>query len=318
MPPYREERSAGSGPLPQRGERAVLTAAEAVYFDPEPDSQDWAYSARQLVQATLPHQNPRGNPPEWYRTNGTLTLSIRPGYKTDPNTGARSCVGYPYGVIPRLLLFWMTTEVVRTQERRLKPGDSLSGFMRDLGLNPDNGGAGAKRSDARRLKDQTERLFRATISFDESSAERTRWLDMPVAPKGELWWDPRHPDPNDLFGSWIELGEDFYQALREAPVPVDMRTLRALKQSPLALDLYTWLAYRCFTVTHSRKPAFISWPLLQRQMGASYRDTKNFKKRVKEALGKIRAIYPRAKVEEVYGGLQISPGSLLMVPAKRR
>jgi len=171
-------------------------------------------------------------------------LSIRPGYKTDPNTGARCCVGYPYGVIPRLLLFWMTTEVVRTPDRRLKLGDSLSGFMRELGLNPDNGGTGAKRSDARRLKDQTERLFRATISFDEASAERTRWLDMPVAPKGELWWDPQHPDQNDLFGSWIELGEDFYQALREAPVPVDMRTLRALKQSPLALDLYTWLAYR--------------------------------------------------------------------------
>lgn len=53
-------------------------------------------------------------------------------------------------------------------------------------------------------------------------------------------------------------------------------------------------------------------------MGASYRDTKNFKKRVKETLGKIRAIYPRAKVEDVRGGLQISPGPLLRAPAKRR
>ena len=314
MHPHREGRSAGSGPLTHRGERAVLTAAEAVYFDPEPDNQDWAYSARQLVQATLPHQNPRGNPPEWYRTNGTFTLSIRPGYKTDPDTGARHCIGYPYGVIPRLLLFWMTTEVVRTQNRRLKLGDSLSGFMRDLGLNPDNGGTGAKRSDARRLKDQTERLFRATISFDESSAERTRWLDMQVAPKGELWWDPQPPDQNDLFGSWIELGEDFYQALREAPVPVDMRTLRALKQSPLALDLYTWLAYRGFTVNRKGKPAFVSWKQLALQIGASYTHVKDFKRYAKEALRKIQAIYPRLKVEYVHGGLRILPGPLLLIP----
>ena len=34
------------------------------------------------------------------------------------------------------------------------------------------------------------------------------------------------------------LAEEFYRALINNPVPVDMRALRALKQSPLALDLY--------------------------------------------------------------------------------
>ena len=311
MHPHPEERSEGSGPLTHR-EHAIVRAAEAIYFDPEPGPKDRAFSARQLVQATLPHQNPRGNPPEWYRTNGALTLSIRPGYKTDPKTGVRRCIGYPYGVIPRLLLFWMTTEVIRTHQRRLELGDTLSGFMRELGLDPYTGGG--QRGDAKRLRDQVERLFSATISFDYSTDAQRSWLHMSVASKGQLWWDSPPPNRGNLLGSWIELGEEFYQALLEAPVPVDMRTLRTLKQSPLALDLYTWLAYRSFTVTQEGKPAFISWRQLQRQMGAHYHDTKNFKRRIQKTLCTLQTIYPRLKIEYVYGGLRLSPGPLLIAP----
>ena len=311
MHSHREERSEGSGPLTPR-EHAILTAVEAVYFDPEPGHKDRAFSARQLVQATLPHQNPRGHPPEWYRTNGAFTLSIRPGYKTDPKTGERHCIGYPYGVIPRLLLFWMTTEVIRTRQRRLVLGDTLSDFLREVGLDPYTGGG--KRGDAKRLREQVERLFSATLSFEYSTEAQRSWRHMSVASKGQLWWDPPRSDRGDLLGSWIELGEDFYQALLEAPVPVDMRTLRALKQSPLALDLYTWLAYRSFTVTKKGKPAFLSWKQLQRQMGAHYHDTKNFKRRIQKTLCTIQTIYPQLKIEYVYGGLRLSPGPLLITP----
>lgn len=133
-------------------------------------------------------------------------------------------------------------------------------------------------------------------------------------PRGNSGGIPPLSIGRNLLGSWIELGEDFYQALLEAPVPMDMRTLRALKQSPLALDLYTWLAYRCFTVTKKGNPAFVSWTQLQRQMGSHYHDTKNFKRRIQKTLGTIRTIYPRLKIECVYGGLRLSPGPLLIAP----
>jgi hypothetical protein len=102
-----------------RTQRKIIEAKNAIYFQPQPDATDMAFSARELVQATLPHQTPRGNPPEWYRINGNYTLSIRPGYKTDPKSGMRQCIGYPYGNVPRLLLFWITTEALRTGSRRL-------------------------------------------------------------------------------------------------------------------------------------------------------------------------------------------------------
>jgi hypothetical protein len=37
-----------------------------------------------------------------------------------------------------------------------------------------------------------------------------------------------------LWESWIELGEKFFNAIIAAPVPADMRVLRALRRSPLA------------------------------------------------------------------------------------
>jgi hypothetical protein len=123
-----------------RTQRKILEASNVIYFQPQPDADDMAFSARELVQATLPHQTPPGNPPVWSRVNGNYTLRIRPGYKTDPKTKNDVCIGYPYGNVPRLLLFWLTTEAIRTGNRRLELGGSLAGFMRELGLNPNRGG----------------------------------------------------------------------------------------------------------------------------------------------------------------------------------
>ncbi|MCH6556231.1 MAG: phosphoenolpyruvate carboxylase, partial [Chloroflexi bacterium] len=76
--------------------------------------------ARVLVQTTLPHRKQSGT--EFVRTNGALTLTML----------APSSTGLPYGSIPRLLLAWLTTEAVRTKERKIVMGHSLSDFMREL------------------------------------------------------------------------------------------------------------------------------------------------------------------------------------------
>lgn len=294
-----------------RTQRKIIETKNAIYFQPQPEAEELTYSARELVQATLPHQTPRGNPPEWYRTNGNYTLSIRPGFKTDPKTGQRVCIGYPYGNVPRLLLFWITTEAVRTHSRRLELGSSLSGFMYELGLNPRRGG---RWSDRTRLYNQTERLFNASISFEYTGENRRQWLNMEVTSQGEMWWDFRQPDQTDLFSSWVELGEQFYEALIAHPVPLDMRTLQALKSSSLALDFYAWLSYRHHRVTLTKKPAFVPWRELQKQFGSDYNNYDNFRRNAKKALRKVLAVYGHLKVEEVRGGITIAPGLTLISP----
>ncbi len=106
---------------------------------------------------------------------------------------------------------------------------------------------------------------------------------MDVAPDGELWWDPKQPEQGTLWGSWIELGEKFYDAIIASPVPLDMRALRALKRSPLALDLYAWAAYKVWMVDRKNASQFVPWAGLVEQMGANY-DAKridHFKEKVK-------------------------------------
>lgn len=291
---------------PNRALVKLLDAVVEIRENPDTPESEKAFLARQLVQVTLPHSSP-GNVPIWKRQNGNLTLSIRPGW----NHAKDEPIGYPFGTIPRLLLFWLTTETLRTGSRRLELGDSLAGFMRELGLDPSTGGG--PRSDAKRLRDQMERLFRATISFDyrqdTGPIQGSRWLDMQVAPKGELWWDIRQPDQATIWGSWIELGEDFHNALVSAPVPVDMRALQALKRSPLALDLYAWAVWRSYTVAKGGKPQFIPWRGLMQQMGSDYSDPDNFRKKTKAALRKVQAVFPGLKIEDADGGFNILPSS---------
>lgn len=85
--------------------RRIVKAAELIHLDPIPEDRDKAFMASALVQVTLPHSNPGDDVPVWGRTNGNLSLTIKPDWVLDPNTGPTRCIGLPYGTIPRLLLF---------------------------------------------------------------------------------------------------------------------------------------------------------------------------------------------------------------------
>jgi hypothetical protein len=283
----------------------LLDAAEAIRLDP--DKTEAAFIARQLVQATLPHKKPSDDLPAWSRTNGNLTLGIQAGW----NFEKKKSYGYPYGTIPRLLLFWMTTEAVRTKNPRLELGNSLSQFMREIGLNPDNGGTGAKRSDARRLRDQMERLFQSTISFQQKREDDGRkgeaWMNMSIAPEGMLWWDEKQPEQGALFGSWIELSKQFFNAIIAAPVPVDMRALKALKNSPLALDLYSWSTYTAYRTQKSGQSRSVSWEILHKQLGGEYSNPYEFARKARLALRTVQSVYPELGLEFEKGGVKILP-----------
>lgn len=291
---------------PTRAQSKIITAAEEIFQEP-PTPEELAFLARELVQCTLPHSDP-GQVPFWARTNGNMTLSIVSGF--DPRK--RQLVGYPYGSIPRLLLFWVTTEALRTRSRHLELGASYNEFLRDIGFDPNTGGG--KRGDGKRVKEQTRRLFASTISFIQSGElaperEGERRLNMSVADQSELWWDPKQPDQVNLWDSWVELGEKFYAALTAAPVPVDLRALRALKRSPLALDLYAWATHKSLSVARKGKQQFVPWRGLMAQFGADYNDIQNFRRKAEHALKKIQAVYPGLKLADATGGIIVLPTS---------
>lgn len=306
---------------PSKAQNAFLDAA--VTIREEPDAVEKAFMARQLVLCTLPHSDPGDANPRWLRRTGNSSLIIQPGW----DGGEDRSFGYPYGSIPRLLLFWITTEAQRNknredltdiEKRTLQLGRSLNDFMRVVGLNPATGGG--KRGDGKRLHGQMDRLFNARISFQETAEDANvkgrHSLNMDVAPESELWWDVKEPEQGTLWNSWIRLGEDFYKSLIMLPVPVDMRALRALKGSPLALDLYAWVCYRSFVIVQRQQsPQYVAWETLMKQLGTGYKESHDFKRYARKALTKIKTVYPGLTIGKANGGFTVH-ASRLAVPQK--
>lgn len=260
------------------------------------EEQRRGYMARELVQCTLPHSNPKGVLTH-KRVDGNLTLSI---------TGHPE-IGLPYGTIPRLLMLWVTSEAMRTQDRKLALGNSLSHFLREVGLSPETGRG--KRGDAKRLRDQMVRLFRSRISFEYShktaTGEGMGWVDMSVAPKGYLWWDFNQPEATTLFESWIELSEDFYKAITANAVPVNLTMAGKLKRSPLALDLFVWTTYRLYRMKEGQQIT-VSLADLHEQFGTEYNRSDNFRAALSGAIEKVKTAWPAAPLELSTRGLKLT------------
>jgi hypothetical protein len=128
---------------------------------------------------------------------------------------------------------------------------------------------------------------------------------MQVAPRGEFWWSDKNPEQATFWGSWIELSQEFYDVITAFPVPVDIRALLALKQSPLAIDLYAWLVYEAFRSHKSGESRFESWEQLHSHLGGEYSSLDDFRKKgVRPALDKITVVYPGLKLGTKQGGIE--------------
>ena len=169
---------------------------------------DLGFMARLLALCSLPRTNPK-NRHEFKRVNGPYTLYMVAG-------GGNKL---PYGTLPRLLLAWVCTEAVRTQSPELILGDSLSEFMRKVGIYSTSG---AKHT---RLRNQMRRLFGCTVSLLYEDARGEATLNAPIARLTEFWWSERQPDARSLWESKIELGEDFFNEIIRCPPSEHWRDL---------------------------------------------------------------------------------------------
>ena len=270
----------------------LVSASEA---DP-----DLGFMARLMALCCLPRTNP-GDRLQYKRQNGPYKLVMVAGADNK----------LPYGNLPRLLLAWVSTEAVRTGSRVLILGDSLSEFMRTLGVYSSAGGV------ANRLRNQMDRLFNAHVSMIYEDGRGKATVNSLIARRTEFWWNPKRPDEPVLWESKIELGEDFFNEIIQHSVPLDMNTLTSLKRSSLGLDLYLWLVYRTFPL---RAPQRITWRQVYRQFGvdparASDRVTvRNFQREVLRELKKIKLAWPDLNYSTAPGVLILHPSTPVIAP----
>jgi hypothetical protein len=116
-----------------------------------------------MVQATMPHSAPKETffVRQFVRQNGHYRLSLV----------GHPDIGLPYGPIPRLLMSWLTGEALKTGNRELVLGNSLSDFMRQIGL-IETRPRGGIRGTIIALRKQMRRLFSSTVSCTYSDEQR--------------------------------------------------------------------------------------------------------------------------------------------------
>ena len=221
----------------------------AVHQEGAAESGALGFSSWIFTQLSLPYKDPspRGEV-AWVRRNGAYTMVLTPAIDAGAD-GVR--LAFPYGKYPRLILPWLTTEIVRRRgdmessgALTIPIGESLRDFMRALGR--EWGGKSGKI-----LREQARRLFRATIEFSQRGPDsaggdrRERFRRVAIADAFELWWKDDEPEGQGaLWGSEITVSPGFVASVLERPVPTDMRALRALSDrgGPLAMDIYLWLS----------------------------------------------------------------------------
>ena len=256
------------------------------------------FIAKFLVQTTLPHRRQPGS--QYTRTDGHFTLRV-----TDVGG-----TGLPYGSYPRLILIWMTSEAIRTSNRELELGASLSRFMAELGLQATGGHWGT----IPRFRDQMQRLIGAAISTsweqDVNGQHLTSGENLLLADRFQLWWTPQILPDGPPATSSITLSANFFEQLVASPVPLDLRAVRVLKQSPLALDLYAWATRR---VSYLERPTLISWDALRRSFGAGYAETPQgracFRAKTLDALRRVCRVYSTLRLEVEDDGVLIFPSA---------
>lgn len=206
------------------------------------------FMSRTLAQISLPHSELKSN--YFERTSGLMTLSVV----------AHPKKGLPYGSYPRLLIAWLCTEAVRTKSPKVHLGSNQAEFMRKLALGRDGRTIAA-------LKEQTSRLVSSLFTVEFTDRELKGFRNLVLADSGFELWQPQT-------GKWethLQLTTDFFNDITQNPVPFDFDVLNALRKSPMAMDVYTWLVYRTYSIyVTGNRPVKIGWADLQAQFGANY------------------------------------------------
>lgn len=295
--------------------QAVIEAHLAIEEEDARSAGQLGFMARALVIATMPYKDPKTV--EFTRRNGDFRLRILAGYEG----------GIPFGIYPRLLLSWVATEAVRIQEPVIELGDTLRSFLRDvLDLRSSGGG---KRGSASRVVEQMKRLFGSLITaqYSGNMAQRGFLLKniliaqdlvldedeinlIGASDKDATLWTPQARHEAGTWQSKVRLTDNFFQECIASPVPVDLRAYKALRGSPLAMDLYTWLSYRLSYTQRRSRP--IRWEPLMMQFGSSYatdldQAIRDFRKAFLKALKLVQIVYPKAAVEVTEEGLVLLP-----------
>jgi hypothetical protein len=278
--------------------RRRIRQAEAIQLvraNRDSERQNLGFTSRPFVLCGLPVKRPANGCLLHERRNGQFVLQV---------TGHPS-YGLPWGQ-DRLVPIFLATLAIRQQSPRIT-FDSAASMLDTFGMQ--QGG-----SQYRRLVSSFQRIFGATIFFG-TDTQRQRATVVHQArfnfmTEARIWFS-RNCDQTVLPGdcqNMIVLSDEFYRETLSHPIPTDLEAAKALSSAPAALDLFTWLSYRCFGAKgEERVPLFGECGLVSQLGSVSYSRPRKFREKLEQWLDLIRTMWPECPA-------RISPdGSALIV-----
>lgn len=284
--------------------RRLIDASTSIRDQP-PDRLDFLHTV--MCQVGMPRKATDSRLFE--RQNGPFSILLEAGRLWNGQSWQPQPL--PYGTTPRLVMVHLSSEAIRTQNRRVELGESMRAFLQILGIQTNGGPRGGYTS----LKRQMEALAACRLSIGMSAQGRVVTVDAKPIRRFEAWIQNDGPQ-RSLWPGMLELSTEFFETLSEHAVPLDYRALSALKHSALALDVYTWLAHRLCRI-HETKGVILSWSNLHDQFGQEYRQVKDFKKAFRHVLRQVWLVYPTARMEDWAHGiiLKASPPPIVKTRA---
>jgi len=265
---------------------------------PAGDPSEILYQHSVLCQTCLPYRDPGNEVRLWARRNGYVKLEVQAGRAYDGRVGDFVDVGLPFGPKPRLVLYHLNAEALRTQTPVLELEDSLTAFVkRTLGLDP-------KGRNIRTVKDQLARLSASDFRIGTSKDDRSVTLKGAIVEGFELW-TPRDAKQRVLWPSTIQFSPRYFESLMKHAVPLNETAVARLAHNAMALDVYTWLAQRLHRVDDISGGVGVPWTALHEQFGHGYERLRDFRRVFQRTLRQVKAVYPESKFELTAGGMTL-------------
>lgn len=283
-------------------EEKLLEAATAIYKN-DPSGEDMAFTHAVLCQVGLPRSNIKAS--EFMRQSGAVWINVQAGWLDEGKGPVAQPI--PYGVMPRLALAWISTYAKREKTREIPIGESASEFLRLMGMDKQGNRYTTLRKQMHALAACRLQLGFKGRTFNGQPVEQfDAWINKSEEPQRAIW------------PGMMKLSEGYFNSLMESAVPFDNRALMALKGSALALDVYAWLAHRLHRI--ESRGVLLHWKALRQQFAQEYsgkNPDKDFKKEFLQVLNKVQAVYPKANVKRVKGGILLI-GSPPPIPYKEK
>lgn len=305
-------------PITTREKNRALRVVRAIdAFDQ--DFQEIGFAVRDFVLCGLPYKRPEKTVHE--RRNGSFTLRV----VADPT------YGLPFGQ-DRLIPLWLATafQAAGKPENNIIRFRCGSDILRAFQIPV----SGIERI---RLMERFRRTFGATyFGRDERDNHIRTFLESYRLIRrlrlnfGEGNEKKKSKKQHLLWDNAIELDPLFADDLRRESVPIDMDAVRALKETPAALDLYMWQAWRSYRLMRRKHepveiPVFGEEGLLA-QLGSEVEEPYKARQLLRRWQELVKFVWPGcpnelsedASVLRVYAGMAVNPGARLELPGVSR